>query len=96
MSGTPSDPAALDAKLDRILGQLTTINNRLNSHDTRLARMETGKLDAGKGGGEDAHHGGGEDDRDDTGTATRASHGIEPRRSSVAAPYVIATAIRLA
>lgn len=30
MSGTPLDPAAMDAKIDRILGQLNTINNRLN------------------------------------------------------------------
>jgi len=42
MSGT-FDPAAMDAKLDRILGQLTTMNNRLDSHDARLARVETGK-----------------------------------------------------
>jgi hypothetical protein len=55
----------MDAKLDRILGELTTINNRLNSHDTHLACVETGKLDASKGGGEDAHHGGGKDHRDD-------------------------------
>ena len=47
MSGT-HDPAAMDAKLDRILGQLTTITNRLNSHDHRLARIESGKVDAGK------------------------------------------------
>ena len=39
------------------------MNNRLNSHDALLARMETGKLDAGKGLGgddsrddEDSHH----------------------------------------
>ena len=56
MSGTVPDPAAMDAKLDRILGQLTTINNRLNSHASRLARVETGKPDAGKGaGGEDEY-----------------------------------------
>jgi len=57
MSGT-FDPAAMDAKLDRILGQLTTMNNRLNSHDARLARVETGKPAAGKGLG-------GDDSRDD-------------------------------
>jgi hypothetical protein len=28
MSGTIPDPAAMDAKLDRILGQLITMNNR--------------------------------------------------------------------
>ena len=57
MAGTP-DP--VEAKLDRILGQLTTITNRLNSHDARLARIESGKPDAGKGeaGGDDATHGG--------------------------------------
>jgi hypothetical protein len=27
MSGAPPDPTAMDAKLDRILGELTTINN---------------------------------------------------------------------
>jgi hypothetical protein len=32
----------MDAKLDHILGQLTTINIRLNSHDTRLPHVETG------------------------------------------------------
>jgi len=37
MSGTPVDPAAmearLDAKFDCMFAQLTTITNRLNSHD---------------------------------------------------------------
>ena len=51
MSGTAPDPVAMDAKLDRILGQLTIINNRLNSHAARLARVEQGKPDAGKGAG---------------------------------------------
>jgi len=65
MSVSQFDPAALEKKLDanfdRIFGQLTSITNRLNSHDSRLARVETGKPDAGKGvDGEDGH--GGEDD----------------------------------
>jgi len=55
MSGTPVDPAAmearLDAKFDRMFAQLTTITNRLNSHDQRMARIEIGKPDAGKGTG---------------------------------------------
>jgi hypothetical protein len=60
MSGTPFDPTALEVKLDRIFGQLTTITNRLNSHDSRLTRVEMGKPDSGKGGedtlgGEDVH-----------------------------------------
>jgi len=41
----------MDAMLDRILGQLTIMNNRLNSHASRLARVETDKPDAGKGAG---------------------------------------------
>jgi len=60
MSGTVTDPAAMDAKLDRILGQLTTINNRLNSVprypllvDARLARVEIGNHDSGKDSGKD-------------------------------------------
>lgn len=67
MSGTPPDP--VDAKLDHIFGQLTAINNRLNSHDSRLARVETGKPDPGKGGsgagGEDAHCGSEDDTHGD-------------------------------
>ena len=60
MSGTPFDSAALEEKLDRIFGQLTTITNRLNFHDSSLAHVETGKPDSGKGredthGGEDVH-----------------------------------------
>jgi hypothetical protein len=54
----------MDAKLDRILGQLTTMNNRLNSHDDWLARVETGKPDAGKSSGEDNTRGGRDDHRD--------------------------------
>jgi len=68
MAGIPPDPAAMDAKLDRILGQLTTMNNRLNSHDARLTRVETGTPHAGKSSGEDNTNGGGDahrDDRDD-------------------------------
>jgi hypothetical protein len=61
----------MDAKLDCILGQLTTMNNRLNSHDARLAPVEIGKPNAGKSsgeddtcGGEDDTRGGGDDHRD--------------------------------
>ena len=43
--------ARLDAKFDRMFAQLTTITNRLNSHDQRMARIEIGKPDAGKGTG---------------------------------------------
>ena len=57
------DPAAMDAKLDRILGQLTTITNRLNSHDQRMARIESGKVDAGKGTATEDAAGGGDDIR---------------------------------
>jgi hypothetical protein len=74
MSGTVPDPTAMDAKLDRILGQLTTINNCLNFNDTRLTRVESGKADASKGAGGDADHGAhggddnihGSDDADDS------------------------------
>ena len=62
MSGT-HDPAAMDAKLDRTLGQLTTITNRLNSHDHRLVRIESGKADAGKGAVTDDAASGGDDIR---------------------------------
>ena len=62
MSGT-QDSAAMDAKLDRILGQLTTITNRLNSHDQRLARIESSEADAGKGAATDDAAGGGDDIR---------------------------------
>ena len=69
MSGTPFDPAALEARLDkkfdRMFAQLTTITNRLNSHDRRMARIESGKPDAGKGtDGTDDHVG---DDVSDVG-----------------------------
>ena len=30
----------LGAKLDRVLGQVSTINNRLDTHDRRIARTE--------------------------------------------------------
>lgn len=40
MSGTPPDPVDMSAKLDRILGQLTTINKRMDSHDKRIVRTE--------------------------------------------------------
>lgn len=75
MSGT-FNPAAIDAKLDRISGQLTTITNRLNSHDARLARPEKVKAGSNDGGvsdldsrrvpngGDDESRGGGEDFRD--------------------------------
>ena len=36
----------LGAKLDRVLGQVTTINNRLDTHDQRIARTE--KFQAGE------------------------------------------------
>ena len=74
MSGTTLDPAAMDAKLDRILGQLTTINNRLNSHDSRLARVETSKTNDDKGaGGNDDHSG--DDEVEDN------AHDIERNRA---------------
>ena len=74
MSGTTLDPAAMDAKLDRILGQLTTINNRLNSHDSRLARVETGKTNDGKGAGGNDDLNGDDDVEDD-------AHDIERNRA---------------
>ncbi|XP_066358415.1 probable pyridoxal 5'-phosphate synthase subunit PDX1.2 [Miscanthus floridulus] len=40
MAGLVIDPAAINAKLDYILAQLSTINKRLNSHDERIARLE--------------------------------------------------------
>jgi hypothetical protein len=63
------DPAAMDAKLDSILGQLSTITNRLNSHDTRLGRIEKAKIDTNDNGIPDAtgprkSTGGGHDHRD--------------------------------
>ena len=36
----------LGAKLDRVLGQVSTINNRLDTHDRRIARTE--KFQAGE------------------------------------------------
>ena len=53
MFSTVTDPAAMNAELDRILGQLTTINNRLNSHRARLVRVEIGKANSGKDSGKD-------------------------------------------
>ena len=40
MPGLHIYPVAMDAKLDRILAQISTMNKRLNSHDERIARME--------------------------------------------------------
>ena len=40
MAGLVIDPAAINAKLDYILAQLSAINKRLNSHDERIARLE--------------------------------------------------------
>ena len=40
MTGPSIDLVAMDAKLDNILTQLSTMNKRLNSHDERIARME--------------------------------------------------------
>jgi len=36
----PANPAEMVAKLDRILGQLTTLNNWMDSHDKHIARTE--------------------------------------------------------
>ena len=33
----PTDPAEMTAKQDRILGQLATINNRMDSHNMCIA-----------------------------------------------------------
>lgn len=40
MPGSSDDSAEMNSKLDWILGQLTTMNSRLNSHDHRIARTE--------------------------------------------------------
>ncbi|CAN6181094.1 unnamed protein product [Urochloa humidicola] len=53
MPGSPVDPETDSAKLDRILTQLTTINNHLDAHDKRIARTE--KFQAG---GDDNETGG--------------------------------------
>lgn len=79
MSDTPFDLAALEEKLDRIFGQLTTITKRLNSHDSRLACVETGKHDFDKGreeadSSEDAH-------RDDTGAHREDREAYDERAS---------------
>lgn len=36
----PANPAEMVAKLDRILGQLTTLNNWMDSHDKHIVRTE--------------------------------------------------------
>jgi hypothetical protein len=71
MSGTPFDPVALeawlDAKFNHMFAQLTTITNRLSSHDQRMARIESSKHDASKGASGAEDHGGNADAyRDDT------------------------------
>jgi hypothetical protein len=95
MFGAPFDSAAfeakLDAKLDRIFCQLTTITNCLNSHDSRLARVETGKPNPSKGG----------EDTDKGAHTVRiamtltgaASTAIAPGQSSATAPFVAETAM---
>jgi hypothetical protein len=40
MAGLDINPVAMDAKLDRILAQISTMNKRLNSHDEHIARLE--------------------------------------------------------
>ncbi|CAO2145806.1 unnamed protein product [Urochloa humidicola] len=48
MTGSADGPetiASVSAKLDRVLAQLTTVNNRLDAHDRRIAR--TKKFQAG-------------------------------------------------
>jgi len=40
MTGPSIDLVAMDAKLDNILTQLSTMNKRLNSHDERIACLE--------------------------------------------------------
>lgn len=40
MSGTPPDPVEMNAKLDRVLGQLATLNNCMDSHNWRITRTE--------------------------------------------------------
>lgn len=65
----------MEEKLDRILGQLTTITNRLNSHDSRLARVEGGKPVAGLGAaGEDEATDDHRTDADDTDQGLHRDH----------------------
>jgi hypothetical protein len=40
MPGGPVDAETDSAKLDRILAQLATMNNRLDAHDKHIARTE--------------------------------------------------------
>jgi hypothetical protein len=40
MFGSPSNPVEMSTKLNRILGQLAIINNRIDSHDKGIARTE--------------------------------------------------------
>ena len=40
MPGLHIYPVAMDAKLDRILAQISTMNERLDSYDERIARLE--------------------------------------------------------
>ena len=79
MSGTPFDPAALearlDAKFDRVFAHLTTITNRLNSHDQQMARIESGKPDMGKGTSRTVDHI--SDDVSDAGEEDEDAHGSE-------------------
>ncbi|CAN6220755.1 unnamed protein product [Urochloa humidicola] len=90
MTGSADGPetiATVLAKLDRVLAQLTTVNNRLDAHDRRIARTE--KFQAGgndtetggdfspkgshrrPGGGGRGGGGGGDDDGDGFGGAYR-------------------------
>ncbi|CAL4917571.1 unnamed protein product [Urochloa decumbens] len=85
MAGPGDEPETIDtvaAKLDRVLPQLTTMNNRLDAHDKRIARTE--KFQAGDDGTETggefspkgSHRrpgggGGGDDSRDGFGAAHR-------------------------
>jgi hypothetical protein len=40
MDGLDINPVAMDAKLDHILAQISTMNKRFNSHDEHIARLE--------------------------------------------------------
>jgi hypothetical protein len=65
MSGLEDDSETLSLhdKLDRLLGQVATINNRLTSHDAHLARLEkqsvpdesTDNVSSGNTGGTTGH-----------------------------------------
>jgi hypothetical protein len=62
MSSVTGNPEPDSVKMDRIIAQLTTMNNRLNAHDQRIVRTEK-------------FHSGDEEDHEPQGSPDRRRHG---------------------